>query len=149
MDEGLSRAVRHVFVSLYEKDLIYKGSRIINWAHVELSGDVGGRHDDGEGLFLGVPAALEAAAFLPLLVNAALCFLGLVDFRRYKRMQGYAALYLPGTDHAGIATQVKVELVDLGQFFFHVHSPIIRVLIFFITASQQVIGCYVVKVRLK
>ena len=31
MDEGLSRAVRHVFVSLYEKDLIYKGSRIINW----------------------------------------------------------------------------------------------------------------------
>ncbi len=28
---------------------------------------------------------------------------------RYKRMQGYAALWLPGTDHAGIATQVKVE----------------------------------------
>ena len=31
MDEGCSRAVREVFVSLYEKDLIYKGSRIINW----------------------------------------------------------------------------------------------------------------------
>ena len=28
---------------------------------------------------------------------------------RYKRMQGYEALYLPGTDHAGIATQIKVE----------------------------------------
>lgn len=28
---------------------------------------------------------------------------------RYKRMQGYAALWLPGTDHAGIATQIKVE----------------------------------------
>ncbi|MBP8639811.1 MAG: valine--tRNA ligase [Oscillospiraceae bacterium] len=31
MDEGCSKAVREVFVSLYEKDLIYKGSRIINW----------------------------------------------------------------------------------------------------------------------
>ncbi len=31
MDEGLSKAVREVFVSLYEKGLIYKGSRIINW----------------------------------------------------------------------------------------------------------------------
>ena len=28
---------------------------------------------------------------------------------RYKRMQGYATLWLPGTDHAGIATQIKVE----------------------------------------
>lgn len=28
---------------------------------------------------------------------------------RYKRMQGYEALWVPGTDHAGIATQIKVE----------------------------------------
>ncbi|GIW34765.1 valine--tRNA ligase [Meiothermus sp.] len=28
---------------------------------------------------------------------------------RFKRMQGYEALYLPGTDHAGITTQVLVE----------------------------------------
>ena len=28
---------------------------------------------------------------------------------RYKRMQGYSALWIPGTDHAGIATQNKVE----------------------------------------
>lgn len=28
---------------------------------------------------------------------------------RMKRMQGYNALWLPGTDHAGIATQIKVE----------------------------------------
>ncbi len=28
---------------------------------------------------------------------------------RTKRMQGYAALWVPGTDHAGIATQIKVE----------------------------------------
>ena len=30
---------------------------------------------------------------------------------RYKRMQGYAAMWLPGVDHAGIATQIKVEEV--------------------------------------
>ncbi|MCF2665046.1 valine--tRNA ligase [Oscillibacter valericigenes] len=28
---------------------------------------------------------------------------------RFKRMQGYSTLWLPGTDHAGIATQIKVE----------------------------------------
>ena len=31
MDEGCSRAVREVFVRLYEKDLIYRGQRMINW----------------------------------------------------------------------------------------------------------------------
>ena len=31
MDEGCSRAVKEVFVNLYEKGLIYRGNRIINW----------------------------------------------------------------------------------------------------------------------
>ncbi|UCG40428.1 MAG: valine--tRNA ligase, partial [Acidimicrobiia bacterium] len=31
MDDGLSTAVREVFVSLYEQDLMYRGNRIINW----------------------------------------------------------------------------------------------------------------------
>src|SRR6202044_2165466 len=31
MDEGLSAAVREVFVRLYEEGLIYRGERIINW----------------------------------------------------------------------------------------------------------------------
>ena len=31
LDEGCSKAVREVFVRLYEKDLIYRGERIINW----------------------------------------------------------------------------------------------------------------------
>src|SRR5438105_4197386 len=36
---------------------------------------------------------------------------------RWKRMQGYETLWLPGTDHAGIATQMMVEkaLVAEGQ----------------------------------
>ena len=31
LDEGCSRAVREVFVGLYEKDLIYRGNRMVNW----------------------------------------------------------------------------------------------------------------------
>ncbi len=31
MDEGCNKAVKEVFVNLYEKDLIYRGERIINW----------------------------------------------------------------------------------------------------------------------
>ena len=31
LDEGLSKAVRHVFVTLYNEGLIYRGERIINW----------------------------------------------------------------------------------------------------------------------
>lgn len=31
MDEGITRAVEYVFVKLYEKGLIYKGERIVNW----------------------------------------------------------------------------------------------------------------------
>ncbi len=33
MDEGLSRAVRKVFVTLYQQGLIYRGDYIINWCH--------------------------------------------------------------------------------------------------------------------
>jgi valyl-tRNA synthetase len=32
LDDGLSRAVREAFVRLYEKDLIYRGPRLINWS---------------------------------------------------------------------------------------------------------------------
>ena len=34
---------------------------------------------------------------------------------RFKRMQGYAALWMPGTDHAGIATQTKVDKKLKGE----------------------------------
>ncbi len=37
LDEGLSEAVRHVFVTLYEKGLIYRGERIINWDPVQMT----------------------------------------------------------------------------------------------------------------
>ena len=53
LDNGLSDAVRKVFVSLYEKDLIYRGEYIINWdpqARTALS-DIEVIHKDVEGAF--------------------------------------------------------------------------------------------------
>lgn len=51
LDEGLSDAVKEVFVKLYEKGLIYKGKRIINWCprcHTALSNDEV-EHEDEKG----------------------------------------------------------------------------------------------------
>lgn len=53
LDDGLSQAVRTVFVKLYEKDLIYRGEYIINWdpqAKTALS-DIEVIHKDIEGAF--------------------------------------------------------------------------------------------------
>lgn len=53
MDEGLSNAVKKVFVKLYEKELIYRGEYIINWdpkARTALS-DIEVNHKDVEGAF--------------------------------------------------------------------------------------------------
>lgn len=51
LDEGLSNAVREVFVSLYEQGLIYRDNRLINWCprcHTALS-DIEVEHEDVEG----------------------------------------------------------------------------------------------------
>ena len=51
MDEGLSKAVREVFVHLYEEGLIYRGERLINWCprcHTALS-DIEVEHEDEKG----------------------------------------------------------------------------------------------------
>ncbi len=51
LDEGLSRAVREVFVTLYEEGLIYRGNRIINWCprcHTAIS-DIEVEHEEESG----------------------------------------------------------------------------------------------------
>ncbi|HEX3043663.1 MAG TPA: valine--tRNA ligase, partial [Bacillota bacterium] len=51
MDEGCSAAVREVFIRLYEKGLIYRGSYLINWCpkcHTTIS-DIEVEHEDREG----------------------------------------------------------------------------------------------------
>ncbi len=48
-------------------------------------------------------------------IGHALCYTIQDVLTRWKRMQGYEALCLPGTDHAGIATQNKVEQQLAGE----------------------------------
>ena len=51
MDEGLSLAVRKVFVQLYEEGLIYRGERLINWCPRCLTAlsDIEVEHEDIKG----------------------------------------------------------------------------------------------------
>jgi valyl-tRNA synthetase len=61
MDEGLYRAVRTVFVRLYEEGIIYRGRRVINWCprcHTALS-DIEVEHEDlmGELVYIAYPFA--------------------------------------------------------------------------------------------
>ncbi len=62
MDEGLSRAVREVFVRLYEEGLIYQGDYIINWCprcHTALA-DIEVEHEptDGQIWYIRYPVAI-------------------------------------------------------------------------------------------
>ena len=54
LDDGLSRAVREAFVSLYEKGLIYRGPRLINWSPGLKNGCIG----PGSGIFAGTRQAI-------------------------------------------------------------------------------------------
>ena len=61
MDEGLYRAVRTVFVRLYEEGIIYRGRRVINWCprcHTALS-DIEVEHEEltGELVYIAYPFA--------------------------------------------------------------------------------------------
>ena len=60
MDEGCSKAVEEVFIKLYEKGYIYKGSRIINWCpkcKTSLS-DAEVEHEEQEGHFWHIKYAI-------------------------------------------------------------------------------------------
>lgn len=41
---------------------------------------------------------------------------------RYQRMRGRPTLWLPGTDHAGIATQVRLQIGPAAQGFRALHA---------------------------
>lgn len=74
MDEGLSKAVRKVFVTLYKEGLIYRSDYIVNWCprcHTALS-DLEVEHEDTEGAFYhilypvkGTDIRLEVATTRP------------------------------------------------------------------------------------
>ncbi|HYA26399.1 MAG TPA: valine--tRNA ligase [Thermodesulfovibrionales bacterium] len=64
LDEGLSKAVREVFVRLYEEGLIYRDKRLINWCprcHTALS-DLEVEHEEIEGLLTYIRYPLSGGA---------------------------------------------------------------------------------------
>ena len=63
-------------------------------------------HPDGEPFVISIPPPNVTGA----LHNGHAMFVSLEDLMiRYERMRGNAALWVPGSDHAGIATQLQVE----------------------------------------
>ena len=70
MDEGCSRAVNDVFIKLYKKGWIYKGSRIVNWCPVCKTSisDAEVLHEEQDGFFwhINYPVAGEEGRFVEI-----------------------------------------------------------------------------------
>lgn len=107
MDEGCSAAVLEVFIKLYEKGYIYKGSRIINWCPVCRTSisDAEVEHQEQDGFFwhINYPVAGEPGRFVEIATTRPETMLGDTavavhpDDVRYKDLVG-KMLKLPLTD---------------------------------------------------
>lgn len=97
LDEGLSEAVKEVFVKMYEKGLIYRGERIINWdpvARTALS-DIEVIHEEVEGAFYHINYPLaDGSGFIEIATTRPETMLGDTavvvhpEDERYKEMIG-------------------------------------------------------------
>ncbi len=80
MDEGCSKAVQEVFIKLYEKGYIYKGSRIINWCPVCQTSisDAEVEHEDQAGFFwhINYPVVGEEGKFVEIATTRPETLLG-------------------------------------------------------------------------
>lgn len=80
MDEGCSRAVQEVFIKLYEKGYIYKGSRIINWCPVCQTSisDAEVEHQEQDGFFwhINYPIVGEEGRFVEIATTRPETLLG-------------------------------------------------------------------------
>ncbi len=107
MDEGCSRAVKEVFVRLYDKGYIYKGSRIINWCPVCKTSisDAEVIHEEQDGYFwhINYPVVGEPGRFVEIATTRPETLLGDTavavnpDDERYTDIVG-KMLELPLTD---------------------------------------------------
>ena len=107
MDEGGSKAVQEVFIRLYEKGYIYKGSRIINWCPVCQTSisDAEVVHEDQDGFFwhINYPVAGEEGQFVEIATTRPETLLGDTavavnpEDDRYRHLVG-KMLKLPLTD---------------------------------------------------
>lgn len=80
MDEGCSKAVQDVFIKLYEKGLIYKGSRIVNWCPVCKTSisDAEVEHEEQDGSFwhINYPVKGEEGRFVEIATTRPETLLG-------------------------------------------------------------------------
>ena len=80
MDEGCSKAVQEVFIKLYEKGLIYKGSRIVNWCPVcnTSISDAEVEHEEQAGHFwhINYPVVGEPGRFVEIATTRPETLLG-------------------------------------------------------------------------
>ena len=107
MDEGCSKAVQEVFIRLYNKGYIYKGSRIINWCPVCQTSisDAEVEHEDQDGFFwhINYPVVGEEGKFVEIATTRPETLLGDTavavnpEDDRYKDLVG-KMLKLPLTD---------------------------------------------------
>ena len=107
MDEGCSKAVQEVFIRLYEKGYIYKGSRIINWCPVCQTSisDAEVEHEDQDGFFwhINYPIVGEEGKYVEIATTRPETLLGDTavavnpEDERYKHLIG-KMLKLPLTD---------------------------------------------------
>ena len=107
MDEGCSDAVLEVFIKLYEKGYIYKGSRIVNWCPVCKTSisDAEVEHEEQDGFFwhINYPVVGEEGRFVEIATTRPETLFGDTavavnpDDERYKDIVG-KMLKLPCTD---------------------------------------------------
>ena len=107
MDKGCSDAVQEVFIKLYEKGYIYKGSRIVNWCPVCKTSisDAEVEHEEQDGFFwhINYPVVGEEGRFVEIATTRPETLFGDTavavnpDDERYKDIVG-KMLKLPMTD---------------------------------------------------
>ncbi len=107
MDDGLSNAVRTVFVTLYKQGLIYKDKRLVNWdpqLHTAISDlEVDAREENGSLWYINYPIEGIENKFIAIATTRPETMLGDVavavnqDDERYRHLIGkYAVLPLVG-----------------------------------------------------
>ena len=119
LDEGLNKAVNHVFITLYNKGLLYQGERIINWdpeAKTALS-NIEVEHKDVEGAFYHFKypfvegdGGVVIATTRPETMFADQAIMVNPKDERYKDIIG-KKVYIPGTDI--IIPVIADEYVDI------------------------------------
>ncbi len=121
LDEGLNKAVNHVFIKLYNEGLIYRGFRLINWdpqANTALS-NIEVEHKDIEGAFYHFKYPLvDGSGFMQIATTRPETMFGDTalmvhpDDKRYTDLVG-KFVFIPGTDK-----QIPIILDDYVDMEF-------------------------------